>query len=77
MSESTKRTVRTLYQGIIALVTTVPAIIAVLPDGLPFEAQLASVVAGIAVVTKVLNVLEDKGLIPAWLRTDPTEAPAS
>lgn len=72
MKTSTKRTLRTIYQGVIALVTTVPAIIAVLPDGLPFEAKLASVVAGIAVVTKVLNVLEDKGLIPAWLKDEPT-----
>lgn len=81
MSDSTRRSLRTAYQTLIAALTTIPAIAAILlqivpaDSGAELAALVASVVAGVAVVTKVLNVLEDAGLIPAWLKAKAEEVP--
>jgi hypothetical protein len=68
LSPSTKRALRTIYQGVVALVTVVPLVVAVLPSDSPLAVQLASVVAAVGVVSKVINVLEDNGYLPAWLK---------
>lgn len=81
MSDSTRRTLRTLYQNIIAAAIAIPVIAAiVLPalTGLIPDADLvAKITAGAATlvavaiaVTKVVNSLEDAGYIPAWLKAD-------
>lgn len=74
MKESTKRALRTAYQGAIALVTLVPALLAVLPADSPLAVKLGGAVASVAVVSKVLNVLEERGLIPAWMKSTPAPA---
>lgn len=76
MNDSTRRALRTAYQVLIAAVTVIPALAAILfeviPAGSPIGAKavavIAAVVAGAAVVTKVLNRLEDAHLFPAWLK---------
>lgn len=68
LSPSTKRALRTAYQGVVALVTIVPLVIAVLPGDSPLAVQLAVVVGAVGVVSKVMNVLEDSGYLPAWLK---------
>lgn len=68
LSPSTKRALRTVYQGVVALVTLVPLVVAVLPSDSPLAVQLAAAVGAVAVVSKVINVLEDNGFLPAWLK---------
>lgn len=78
MSDSTRRALRTGYQAVIAAVTTIPIILAVLAQVLPADttasigAYIVAVTAGIAAVSKILNALEDAKLIPAWLKGDTT-----
>lgn len=81
MSDSTRRTLRTLYQNLVAAAIAIPVIAAiVLPalTGLIPDADLvakiaagaATLVAVAVAVTKVVNSLEDAGYIPAWLKDD-------
>ncbi|MCC7045038.1 MAG: hypothetical protein IT183_14330 [Acidobacteria bacterium] len=80
MNDSTRRTIRTAYQTTVALLTAVPVLLVIvlgaLPEGSDLAVQVgaifASIVAGVAAVTKILTVLEDRGIIPAWLKADPT-----
>jgi hypothetical protein len=73
LSDSTRRSLRTLYQGLLSLLVAVPLISLYVPTGASRLAVIAaSVVAAAAVITKIINALEDKGLIPAFLK-----APAS
>lgn len=74
LSPAARRGLRTLYQGVLALITLVPALLAVLPEGSPLAVKLGGAVAAVAAVSGVLNKLEDAGLIPAWLKD---EAPAA
>jgi hypothetical protein len=73
MNPSTKRALRTGYQAVIALIVIIP----VLLTALPVAAQVTAVVGAVAAVAKVLNALEDAGLIPAWLKADPAETQAA
>lgn len=86
MNDSTRRTIRTVYQTTVALLTTIPVILLVVLDALPEGSDLrvkvaaiaASILAGIAAVTKILTALEDRGIIPPWLKAQPAgehEAP--
>lgn len=76
MKDSTRRSLRTLYQGVLASFTVVPvlcgALLSALPSDSSFSAKIgvvaAAFVAGQAVVTKLVNDLEERGLIPAWLK---------
>jgi hypothetical protein len=69
VNESTKKFFRTLYQGILALIVVVPTLVALLPTSAGRIATIGAAVAGaVAVAAKVVNALEDKGAIPAWLR---------
>lgn len=80
MTDSTRRALRTAYQVVLALVTTIPIIVTLLLTVIPADSDLAvkvgaialSIAGGSALVTKVLNQLEDAGLIPAWLKGDTT-----
>lgn len=78
-TESTKRTLRTAYQGIVSLLTSGPLVIAsllglleVLPFDVSFSGQVVLIAtgatAGLVIATKILTTLEDRGVIPAWLR---------
>jgi hypothetical protein len=71
VKDSTKRSLRTLVQGIIAAAVAAPAIFALLPttDANVLKIE-ASVVAGAAIVSKLYNLLEERGLLPAWLKGD-------
>lgn len=86
MTDSTRRALRTAYQTIVALLSTIPILLGMASELLPADSPLGakvaaaavSILAGIAVVTKVLNALEDAGILPAWLKGDTTiPAPAT
>lgn len=87
LNDSTRRALRTGYQFLIACIGIVPVLAEVIPAHSPLAAQLAVVLAFLAAVTKVLNTLEDRGLIPAFLKApaspganpvpDPGSAPGS
>jgi hypothetical protein len=68
MSESTRRSLRTLYQGFIGVITAVPLILAILPDDASTSAVVVGFAVWVAVIAKAINALEDAGLIPAWLK---------
>ena len=85
MSEATRRALRTLVQVAIALPTLVPVLHAALDwlaDVLGADNQVvtwgASILAGVTAVTGLVNVLEERGLIPALLKggTPVVQAPA-
>jgi hypothetical protein len=72
-ADSTKRALRTMFHGVVALIGAVPTII-VIAHLTHLDAQqevataLTSLVVWSGVASKVLNQLEDAGLIPAWLK---------
>ncbi|MGH3478399.1 MAG: hypothetical protein ACRDQD_16365 [Nocardioidaceae bacterium] len=68
MKESTKRTLRTILQMIVALIVAVPVIVFALPADVQAEPVVVATLAWVAIVTKVMTALEDAGRIPAWLR---------
>lgn len=68
LSDSTKRSLRTAYKAIVAILTVVPIAIAALPADLSTTETVILVAASIAGVDRAINALEDAGLIPAWLR---------
>lgn len=70
LTDSTKRTLRTAYHGLVALVTLLP-VLATFLHGTPAEGQLTILVGWTATVSRLINLLEDKGLIPAFLRDVP------
>lgn len=77
ISDSTARGLRTAYQAAVGLIGMVPALItifALLPTNTPGYAQIGAIVANVVVWTgiasKVINALEDRGVIPApWKQT--------
>ena len=71
LTESKRRGIRTLYQAVIAMLTVVPVLLALLPDGSPLAVQLGGIAAAVAAVSTLINKLEDAGLIPAWLKAQP------
>jgi len=75
MNESTKRSLRTAYQAVVSLLAVVPTVLLILQTDLSLSGTVAAVVATtltwVATATKVLNSLEDAGLIPAWLKETP------
>ena len=71
MSDSTKRTIRTLVQLIISAAAVLPAVVLLMPAGDErIAAALAFLVVVATTVTKVWNLLEDRGIIPVWLKPD-------
>lgn len=71
MSDSTKRTVRTFVQFVVSAAAVLPAVVLLLPPGdRRVAAALAAVVVVATTITKVWNLLEDRGVIPPWLKPD-------
>lgn len=72
MTDSTRRALRTGYQTLIAALAAIGVLASFIPQiqaTFPEIAALAVTVAGGAVaVSKVINALEDAGVIPAWLK---------
>lgn len=68
MSEdSMKRWFRTGYQIVVALTVAVPVIVLAVPE-VSASAAVVAFAAWVAVVARVINGLEDAGVIPAWLK---------
>lgn len=78
MKDSTKRSIRTLFQGLIGLLAAVPLLATFLPTS---DTRLVtigvSVVAAAAVVSKIVNALEENNLLPSWLKPNPVVATAN
>lgn len=64
-----KRTIRTIVQLVVGFAAGAPVVLGLLPDQSP-SAQVAEVLAVCAAITRVWNLLEDRGLIPAWLKNE-------
>jgi hypothetical protein len=77
MNDSTRRALRTAYQFLVACIGIVPILALALPQSSPLAAKLAVVLGFLAVATKVVNALEDRGLIPAWLKAGAVVAPGT
>lgn len=69
MSPSTKRVLRTTYQIVIALVTGIPLMLVGLPPDIAAQTAAVAIGAWTAVVAKIINSLEDAGVLPAWLKS--------
>lgn len=65
---SYRRVVRTVYQIIVALVTYIPLVFVALPIELTNTEIALTLGAWVAVITQVINSLEDAGAIPSWLK---------
>ena len=72
LNDSTRRALRTGYQFVVALAGIVPTFLLALPTDSPLATRMAVVLGFLTLATKFLNSLEDRGVIPAWLK-----APAS
>lgn len=70
MSASTKRVIRTLYQVVVAIVTAAPIVLAALPSEVSAIPLIVGFGAWVAVVARLINTLEDAGIIPAWLKDE-------
>lgn len=71
MTDGTKRTLRTAYAAVVGFLTALPVVLVDLPVGAVdpnTTAQLATFAAWLVVVNKAITKLEDRGVIPAWLR---------
>jgi hypothetical protein len=75
VSEATRRALRTLAQLVIALPTLVPVLHTVLDwlaGVLGADNQVVTwgvaILAGVTAVTGLINSLEDRGLIPSYLK---------
>ena len=75
MTDSTKRTLRTVVQVLLGACAAVAIVVPII--GAQFD-QAAAVggiaVAAAGVVTKVMNALESARIIPAWLKDQPAPA---
>ena len=74
LSDSAKRSLRTIYQLLLTLIVAVPAIVVLVPAGSEVAPYVVAFAAAVAGVARLVNALEDRGLIPAWLKGD--SAPA-
>ena len=70
MSESNRRTIRTVLQIIAALIVAVPVIILTLPADVQATPVVVGVGVWVGVVTKAWTALEDAGVIKPILRDD-------
>lgn len=69
MNNSTKRAIRTAVQGLFALAAVLLVAVPIVGQALPAVAAIGgSVAVAAATLAKLWNALEDKGLIPSWLR---------
>jgi hypothetical protein len=70
---STKRALRTVFHGVVALIGAVPTIVLIthlthLDTQHQVSAALASLVLWTGAASKIINQLEDAGVLPAWLK---------
>lgn len=65
MKNSTKHALRTAFQTVVGLLVSAPLLLANVPDA----GKASAIVAAVGLVSKVINALEDHGIIPAWLYT--------
>lgn len=71
MSDSTRRVIRTVYQILVALIVAIPVILGVLPPDMAASTAVIAFAAWTALVARVMNALEDAGLLPRWLKDEP------
>lgn len=71
MSDSNRRVIRTIYQIVAAIITAAPIVVAGLPEDVSNEALIVGFGAWVALVARLINTLEDEGIIPAWLKDEP------
>lgn len=73
MNDSTRRSLRTLAHGLVAAAVAIPVMLAALPTPPGRIGEIIGVTLGLcAGVTKVVNALEDRGLLPAFLKAPPS-----
>ena len=65
-----KRTIRTVVQLVVGFAIGAPIVLGLLPADQATSAQIAEILAVCAGITRAWNLLEDRGLIPAWLKDD-------
>lgn len=76
MKDATRRTLRTAYQVVVAVITFVPVILPLLPIELSTNEAILTFGVWVAIVTRTHNALEDAGLIPDWLNVKREADPA-
>lgn len=69
-----KRTIRTVVQLALGFAIGAPLVLGLLPADQATSAQVVEILAVCAFITRAWNLLEDNGLIPAWLKDDSTAA---
>lgn len=69
-----KRTIRTVVQLALGFAIGAPLVLGLLPSDQATSAQVVEILAVCAFITRAWNLLEDNGLIPAWLKDDATAA---
>ncbi|WP_230210270.1 hypothetical protein [Streptomyces kaniharaensis] len=74
MSDSARRTIRTVVAVALALLAGLPLLVrtAALPDTLP---GLGTVLAVAAAITRAMALPQVNGRLPDWLQMTPTKAP--
>lgn len=70
MSNSTKKAIRTLAQGLLAFALVIPVLVPALDLQGDMEAVGLLLVGAAAAITKGWNALEDAGVLPEWLKLD-------
>ena len=82
LNDSTRRALRTGYQFVIACIGIVPVLVLAVPADSPLATKLLVILGFVTAATKVINALEDRHLIPAWLKgttvvatSEPTPSP--
>ena len=70
MSESNRRTIRTVAQIVAALIVAIPVIVLALPADVQATPVVVGVGVWVGIVTKVWTALEDAGVIRPLLRDD-------
>lgn len=65
-----KRTIRTVVQLVLGFAVGAPIVLGLLPADQATSAQVVEILAICAGITRAWNLLEDRGLVPAWLKDD-------
>lgn len=65
-----KRTIRTIVQLVLGFAIGAPVVLGLLPADQASSAQVVEILAICAGITRAWNLLEDRGVIPAWLKDD-------
>lgn len=77
MTDSTKRTIRTAVQVLLAVCAAIAIAVPIVGAQFGASAAVGGIALGLAAtVTKVWNALENARIIPSWLKDQPTQPPA-